>query len=251
MLILPHKLRRATLCGFAAFLAAVQPLSAQQLAPPMPRYRVNLAPTALSLGGTSAAWLATQVWRERLPHATCYPCDATRLPGVDRAILGPVRRGASTVSDVALGLSLAGAGALVASRSGSSEERVADLAVFVQTLSATVAITAWTKVAFHRPRPIRYAAGGGGPAPLDSDDGLSFPSGHASLAFAAAAAYASIRSRHGDGGGRTATALLLSAAATTAALRVAARQHFPTDVLAGAALGGAVGWMVPAIYPLR
>src|SRR3990170_7867965 len=157
MLILPHKLRRATVCGFGAFWAAVQPLSAQQLAPPMPRYRVKLAPTALSLGGASAAWLATQVWRERLPHATCYPCYATRLPGVDRAILGPVRRGASTVSDVALGLTLVGAGALVASRSGSSEARVADLAVFAQTLSATVAITAWTKVAFHRPRPIRYA----------------------------------------------------------------------------------------------
>ncbi len=249
MLILPHKLRRAALRGFAACLAAVQPLSAQQLAPPVPRYRVNLAPAALSLGGTSAAWLAAQLWRDRLPHATCSPCDATRLPGLDRAILGPVRGTTSGVSDVALGLTVAGASALLASGSGSSDTRVGDLAVFAQALSATGALTAWAKVAFHRPRPVRYAAGA--TAPLDSGDGLSFPSGHASVAFAAAAAYASIQHRHGAGSGRTATALLVSAAATTAVLRVAARRHFPTDVIAGAALGSAVGWLVPAVYPMR
>jgi membrane-associated phospholipid phosphatase len=249
MWILPHKLRRAALASFAAGLAAVQPLSAQQIAPPLPRYRVNLAPAALSLGGTSAAWLAAQVWRDRLPYATCSPCDATRLLGVDRAILGPVRGGPALASDVTLALAVAGAGTLLASGNGSSDARAGDLAVFAQALSATGALAAWTKVAFHRPRPVRYAVGA--TAPLDSGDGLSFPSGHASVAFAAAAAYASIQHRHGSGSGRTATALLVSAAATTAVLRVVARRHFPTDVMAGAALGGAVGWIVPAVYPMR
>ena len=46
-------------------------------------------------------------------------------------------------------------------------------------------------------------------------------------------------------------AALYALAATTGALRVAAHKHFPTDVLAGAALGSAIGWFVPQLYPIR
>lgn len=249
MLMLPHKLRHAAPTCFAAFLALAHPLSAQQLAPPAARFRASLAPAALSLGTTSALWIAAHVWRDQLPHATCAPCDASRLWGVDRSILGPVRGGPALASDVTLAVAVAGAGTLLASGNGSSATRGGDLAVFAQALSATGALASWAKVAFHRPRPVRYLAGAA--SPLDAGDGLSFPSGHASMAFAAAAAYASIQHRRGGAVPRTATALLVSAAATTAVLRVSARRHFPTDVVAGAVLGSAVGWIVPAVYPLR
>jgi len=43
--------------------------------------------------------------------------------------------------------------------------------------------------------------------------------------------------------------LLYVGAAGVSALRVAAAQHFPTDVVAGAALGTGIGWLVPTIHP--
>jgi len=45
--------------------------------------------------------------------------------------------------------------------------------------------------------------------------------------------------------------VLFGAAAATAALRVIAHKHFPTDVATGAALGFVVGWTVPALHPVR
>ena len=72
------------------------------------------------------------------------------------------------------------------------------------------------------------------------------------MAFAAAAAAASILHRRGElHRHKVETVLLFAAAATTAALRVAAHRHFPTDVVAGAALGTAVGWVVPLLHPLQ
>jgi len=82
--------------------------------------------------------------------------------------------------------------------------------------------------------------------------GLSFPSGHSSTAFAAAAAYLSVMQRRGIAGRQAQeTALLFATATTTAVLRVVAKKHFPTDVVAGAVLGTAIGWMVPQMHRIR
>ncbi len=48
-------------------------------------------------------------------------------------------------------------------------------------------------------------------------------------------------------------ALLMTApgiGAVTASARVAAGKHFSTDVLAGAALGCGIGWVIPTIHPM-
>jgi len=77
------------------------------------------------------------------------------------------------------------------------------------------------------------------------------PSEHSSIAFAAAAAYASVLHRRGIAGNhKLQIGALFTAAAATATLRVVARRHFPTDVVAGAALGFVIGWTVPAIHPV-
>jgi membrane-associated phospholipid phosphatase len=48
---------------------------------------------------------------------------------------------------------------------------------------------------------------------------------------------------------RTRTALLLyGAALATGVLRVEAGKHFPTDVMGGAALGSALGWLAATIH---
>jgi membrane-associated phospholipid phosphatase len=40
----------------------------------------------------------------------------------------------------------------------------------------------------------------------------------------------------------------LALAAVTGWLRVRAGRHYPTDVLAGAALGSLIGWLVPRLH---
>lgn len=175
------------------------------------------------------------------------PCDPASLPGIDRVALHTFSGSAGTASSVLLVgvVGLAGG----ASLDGATPAQVrGHAAVFANSLTWTLAATEWVKVLAHRSRPVLYTAAASAAA-SDPDSRRSFPSGHASLAFAAAASYVTMARRerlpH-----RTRNAVLLYAGAVgVAALRVAAGQHFPTDVAGGAALGSGIGWLAARIHP--
>ncbi|GAA4001523.1 phosphatase PAP2 family protein [Sphingomonas humi] len=71
----------------------------------------------------------------------------------------------------------------------------------------------------------------------DRSDNQSFPSGHTSISFAAAA---SLHKRYGWQAGLPAYAI----AGFTGLARVEADKHYTHDVLAGAVLGTAAGWLL-------
>jgi hypothetical protein len=100
------------------------------------------------------------------------------------------------------------------------------LAVVVGGLALTGSVTDAIKSATNRPRP-------------NNSDDKSFPSGHASQAFASATfASANFHRAWGDSSGaKWADAGLYTAASLTALARVEAQVHYPSDVMAGAALG--------------
>jgi len=80
------------------------------------------------------------------------------------------------------------------------------------------------------------------------DANLSFYSGHTNFTFALAAAAATVGRLRGY---RWAPAALLVGglvAATTGYLRIAADQHYLTDVLTGAAVGTTIGVAVPYLH---
>ena len=70
-------------------------------------------------------------------------------------------------------------------------------------------------------------------------------------AFSAAVSLGSLSSLRGDEGKEWVWASGLTFAAATAYFRVAADRHYFLDVLAGAALGAAVGWVVPRLFDRR
>jgi membrane-associated phospholipid phosphatase len=179
--------------------------------------------------------------------APCAPCDPASVPAIDRAALHNASSGANTASSVLL-LGVAGFSGLASLDGATAAQVRGHVAVFANSLTWTLATTEWLKVLVHRNRPVLYDA----PDPVaaaDRDNRRSLPSGHASLAFAAATTYVMIAERerlpH-----RTRNAILLYAGALgVAALRVAAGQHFPTDVAAGAALGTGLGWLAAHVHP--
>ncbi len=216
------------------------------------RFAVRAWPDGAVLGGSTALALAPIVWSGSLPHATCAPCDPAALWGVDRGTIGRSRAGADLASAGVLGAeAVLGTLFLASTRRGEGVVPFAeDAAVIAQALTVTAAATEWTKVLFHRPRPFLYVATATGP--VAGDDGRSMPSGHTSIAFAAAAAYASLLHRRGIAGNhKLQIGLLFAAATATGVLRVVAHEHFPTDVAAGAALGFAIGWTIPALHTTR
>ncbi|MGE4466631.1 phosphatase PAP2 family protein [Sphaerochaeta sp.] len=84
--------------------------------------------------------------------------------------------------------------------------------------------------------------------PLDtSEDYDSFPSGHALMAFTSAAYTQTITSLWYPDSQvmRAASIAAWSLATATAVLRVVSGNHYPTDVLAGAAIGSALGFLGP------
>src|SRR5687767_4849279 len=92
------------------------------------------------------------------------------------------------------------------------------------SLGATYAVTSGLKHVIEEERP-------------DESNDKSFPSGHTSSSFAAAA---TLHKRHGWEVGMPAHLV----AAFVGAARVKADKHFVHDVIAGAAIGEAAGWLL-------
>jgi membrane-associated phospholipid phosphatase len=237
----PAGVRRTFAAALAAASCSAAGLAAQTPAPP---YRVGWADAA---SVTAAATIALLGARTTPPPSTCAPCDRADLPGIDRWTAGLRSGPASTASDVAL-VGVVG-GALLAGVSGVGPARArGDLVVIANAAAWTEAATAWLKVGFHRARPALYqddavqAAG-------DPNNRKSFPSGHASIAFATAVAYTTLAQRQRLPHATRNSLLLLGSATGVGALRVIGGKHFPTDVLAGAALGSAIGWITARLHP--
>ena len=183
-----------------------------------------------------------------LPHGPppCAPCDPASVPGIDRSALHNASASAATASSVALG-GVVGAAAFVSLHGLDPSQRRGNAVVLLNSLAWTQATTAWLKVLVHRSRPVLYT--GDAPAAASRPENRqSFPSGHASLAFAAATSYLVMAQREQLPHRARNAVLLYVGAAGVAALRVAGGKHFPTDVMGGAALGSGIGWLTATVH---
>jgi len=122
--------------------------------------------------------------------------------------------------------------------------------MYAETLVWAVFAPQIFKGTVQRTRPFVY----GDEAPLEEqtapDARRSFLSGHTTAAFASAVFFASVYgANHPDGASRGwVWGGALAAATTVGLFRYEAGKHFPTDILAGAALGSLIGWGVPFFH---
>jgi len=171
---------------------------------------------------------------------------------LDRSVRDNFSRRAAHVSDALLAGSIA---APVMYLTGSTiDDADGDrLLIYAQSMGINAALAQGTKRLVQRPRPYMYSKD---PvvrryAKEHGDDGyLSFYSGHAALSFGAAVTGAYLLGASSDNklARGMSWGIGLMAASATANLRVRAGKHFYSDVLIGAAIGTAVGYVVPALH---
>ena len=106
------------------------------------------------------------------------------------------------------------------------------------------------KSTVRRPRPYMYTDSWDWDSVEDGDYTLSFPSGHTTDAFMGATflSYTFWKYFPNSKYRIPVIATSYAIAATTGFLRIASGNHFMTDVLTGAALGTAIGFVVPLLH---
>lgn len=178
------------------------------------------------------------------------PFDPSEVWGFDRAFLAAYNGTLDTISDITQFAAFFAPAALAAAPVG---DWVTIGAMYLETALLAWGLKETGKTLFARARPYLYADG----YPDDSDTREdwfdSFPSGHTSMAFAGAgfASY-SFAAYFPDSpwrwvviGGSYGFAL------STAILRVASGSHFASDVIVGALVGSAAGFLVPMLHRVR
>lgn len=124
--------------------------------------------------------------------------------------------------------------------------------MYAETLLISNGIKELTKLCVNRARPYMYFDPSTYPEKdvKDGDFLNSFPSGHSTMTFAAATFTTYVFCKYfSESNWKYAVAAgTYSLAVGTAILRVAGGNHFATDVITGAVLGSAVGFLVPWIH---
>jgi membrane-associated phospholipid phosphatase len=192
-----------------------------------------------------------------LVHGTIDPLTSEQIAGLsslevnrfDRSAISRYSSTAGTASDILV------AGLAVAPVALLFDRRIQDdwktyALMYGETMLLTGVTVQLVKVIVTRTRPFAYNP----EVPIENktsvDTRLSFYSGHTTLAFASAVflsvTYAAYRPE--SAWRPWVWAGSLSLASLVGYFRYASGQHFPTDVLMGAAIGATIGYLVPFLH---
>jgi membrane-associated phospholipid phosphatase len=230
---------------------------------PFPVYKLELGRDGALLATGAAMWAAyflTDREAKLDPCGAHLPggaCDPASVNALDSIALHNSSDAANTASDVTRTLAMAWPAfvdAYLLTQPYSDKERglLFEGLVYGEVILISTAADTLLKQGVLRLRPYVYSSPAFPEGTLrDRNDFWSFPSGHATTAFAGAtfACTTLVRRAHVNANG-----LLIGCgpgfvlAIATGILRVEAGQHFPTDVLAGSAIGAGIGIGVPLLH---
>lgn len=123
------------------------------------------------------------------------------------------------------------------------------LLLWLETMLLTFGVSSLLKNTVGRPRPYIYNASWALEQELTRKDRAAFLSGHAANATAGAVLFAELVRRYFPGWAGLARLLAVGIAGGTAFLRVKAGKHWPTDAVAGVALGSGVAGAMMWVHP--
>jgi membrane-associated phospholipid phosphatase len=169
----------------------------------------------------------------------------SQVDPIDRALMFPYARDADIASTVMEIASMALP--LVFGLSNDPGSALSATAVYAESLALADGAKNFLKYLVPRYRPYVYQ--GGAPGVDPSEDDQSFPSGHSTMAFTAAAfsAYLYFSGLPGTANYLPFVIANFSLAGLTATYRVTSGVHFFTDVMAGAVIGTLCGFVFPAL----
>jgi membrane-associated phospholipid phosphatase len=201
-------------------------------------------------GAALSAWIVTELAKPALAPARCRVCEPNALDAAAReatvwASPARARRASDVLAFALLPAGVAAHQLLAARRAGDAREGLVDLLVVAEAAALGADVTQAVKYAVGRRRPRALHAGpdeARGP-----DDDLSFFSGHTSLACSLVAAAGTVSTLRGYPSAPWVFGAGGALAAGAGWLRMAGDAHWLTDVLAGAAVGTAMGLAVPRL----
>ncbi|MFC1586178.1 phosphatase PAP2 family protein [Fibrobacterota bacterium] len=205
----------------------------------------------------SASIFALRYLTLKVPsNVTAYTADEidTRFSrddvnAIDRPFIGPYHDFNSTISETSNGIIWClPFGLLLAD--GPRRDILKIGVMFLQVQFMYPIVTRAINPFFARKRPYFYSSEENMDRRLSAWAQLSFLSGHTNFGFAFAVFFANTYSAYfPESRLKPAVwALSLGLAATTAVFRVAAREHFPTDIAPAIATGTFIGWFVPFVH---
>lgn len=161
-------------------------------------------------------------------------------------------RVAATVSDVGLGIAALSGFGLTALAGATGGGRLPDIAldeaIVAESTLAAMALNQAMKFIAGRERPCKHFALPSIPVPCGNDardDNLSWFSGHTTFVATLTASSATVAFMRGYPLAPLPLGVGALLTGATGYLRIAATKHYVTDVLTGAAVGAAVGFLVP------
>lgn len=178
--------------------------------------------------------------------------------GLDVSATRNFSLGAGALSDLTLSAQLltplAYNSFLLPNRLDVSGKQVAQLqGIYLQTISVGFLVNSAVKSLIGRPRPYLYndSLSLEQKMAMGSDAFRSFYSGHTSTAFSSAAYFVSVYGKmHPDDNILPVAIPAFAVASLTGYLRYEAGAHFFTDILVGALIGTATGYIVPRLHEL-
>ena len=196
-------------------------------------------------------WLVSGlVLKDQLTPVSCRWCATD---GFDDTVRDALRwndtgaaANASNLMAAVVPVAALGLGALSASHDGRIGQWPRDALIVAEAAMTAGAIHSMVAYSVGRARPYTRTGLSRG-----SDDNVSFYSGHTSWAFSVAVASGMVVSLHHDRLAPLVWGVGLASAAATGWLRIAADRHYATDVLTGAVVGSAVGFLVPYVARRR
>lgn len=210
---------------------------------------------ALCVGGFAATFIGLRLQDDRLPLSEdlVLALDESRVPAFDRAALRVDPTGQDRAlgsSDLVLNIS-AGAPLLLGLDRRVRREWLAIATLYVESALITGGVQTLSTSAFPRYRPIAYIPTATLGQRTDQRNVNSFYSGHtANTAVATFFMAKVIDDLHPELGGKR--WLVYGAALVPPALvgyyRIQGGKHFPSDVIVGALMGGAAGYLIPHLH---